>query len=143
MKITMKVDSSKFQNKVTNLLTAVAQGSSGVTKEFTEALYSATLTEVPKDTNTLSSSAYREVEQGFLRTHGVVGYGGNGDPMNPKSRRHASEYMVVIHEDLSMNHPNGGKAKYLENPARRLQDEFVQKRVPGLLARLAAWFNGR
>ena len=33
----------------------------------------------------------------------------------------ATPYAVKIHEDLAMRHPNGGQAKYLESPARRMQ----------------------
>lgn len=27
-------------------------------------------------------------------------------------------YAIIVHEDLEMNHPNGGQAKYLEQPLR-------------------------
>lgn len=36
-----------------------------------------------------------------------------------------AEYAVFVHEDLEANHPNGGQAKYLEEPARRLQHDMV------------------
>lgn len=31
---------------------------------------------------------------------------------------YAAPYAVYVHEDLTCNHPNGGKAKYLEDPIR-------------------------
>jgi hypothetical protein len=38
---------------------------------------------------------------------------------------YTAEYAVYVHEDLTANHPNGGQAKYLEEPARRLQREMM------------------
>ena len=58
------------------------------------------------------------------RYEGVVGYGGNGDPVNPRTGRRASSYMVEVHEDLSVVHPTG-KAKFLEDPVREYaRDNF-------------------
>ncbi len=34
---------------------------------------------------------------------------------------YTAPYAVYVHEDLTMNHPNGGQAKFLEEPARTLQ----------------------
>lgn len=38
--------------------------------------------------------------------------------VNPKNGLPASAYAGRIHEDLGMPHPNGGKAKFLEDPVR-------------------------
>lgn len=38
--------------------------------------------------------------------------------INPKSSLPASAYAGTVHEDLDMAHPNGGKAKFLEDPVR-------------------------
>lgn len=38
--------------------------------------------------------------------------------VNPKTGLPASAYASVVHEDLDMPHPNGGKAKFLEDPIR-------------------------
>lgn len=38
--------------------------------------------------------------------------------VNPKSGFSASTYAGRVHEDLDMPHPNGGKAKFLEDPVR-------------------------
>lgn len=35
--------------------------------------------------------------------------------------RYDAPYAVYVHEDLEMPHPNGGQAKFLEAPARRLK----------------------
>ena len=126
-----------------NLLISVAEGSHKVVSEYTEDLYAATLNEVPRDTETLAASAYREVNSGFFNAKGTVGYGGNGDPSNPRTGQPASAYMVTVHEDLSAHHPGGGKAKYLEDPARRIQDQYASKKIPNFLSKLASWFKGR
>lgn len=39
---------------------------------------------------------------------------------------YTAEYAVYVHENLECNHPNGGQAKYLESPARRLRPELVE-----------------
>lgn len=92
------------------------------------------MAEVPKDTHTLLMSAFYEVSR---RTdtaattwayEAIVGYGGNGDPVNPKTGRRASSYMVKVHEDLSVYHPTG-KAKFLEDPVREYAKENFPRTV--------------
>ena len=39
---------------------------------------------------------------------------------------YTADYALTIHEDLALNHPNGGQAKYLEQPMSQHQDELVQ-----------------
>ena len=48
------------------------------------------------------------------------GYAGHGvaNAINPKNGLPASAYAAIVHEDLSMPHPRGGKAKFLEDPVR-------------------------
>ena len=48
------------------------------------------------------------------------GYAGHGvaNAVNPKSGKEVSTYAAIVHEDLSMPHPRGGKAKFLEDPVR-------------------------
>ncbi len=36
----------------------------------------------------------------------------------------AAPYAIRIHEDLNLNHPNGGQAKYLEEPSRTLRPDM-------------------
>lgn len=36
-----------------------------------------------------------------------------------------TNYAVYVHENLQANHPNGGEAKFLENPARELRSQLV------------------
>ena len=68
--------------------------------------------EVPKDTTAL-------VRSGFIVEEGdsiILGYGGPNTKINPKTGIPTEEYALKVHEDLYMNHPRGGKAKFLEDP---------------------------
>jgi hypothetical protein len=75
-------------------------------------------------------SAYYKVTQrsdvGGYSYQGEVGYGGNGDPVNPRTGKRASSYMVDLHENMDTPHQNG-KAKFLEDPVREYQEgKFYQ-----------------
>jgi len=39
---------------------------------------------------------------------------------------YTAQYAIYVHENLEANHPNGGQAKYLEQPAREMQAELAQ-----------------
>jgi hypothetical protein len=39
---------------------------------------------------------------------------------------YSAEYAVHVHENLDMSHPNGGQAKFLEQPAREMRKELQQ-----------------
>jgi hypothetical protein len=57
------------------------------------------------------------VEYGDLKASGHVKQGDDGaaviyDAESPEGY----PYGIRVHEDLSLNHPNGGQAKYLEQP---------------------------
>jgi len=63
---------------------------------------------VPVDLGTLRGSGYvtlPRVIAGLISLE--MGYGGP-----------ASDYAIKQHEDLSLNHPSGGQAKYLEQPVK-------------------------
>lgn len=65
---------------------------------------------VPVDTGALKGSGYvsePRVELGKIEVE--IGYGGP-----------AAQYAVRQHEDLTLNHPNGGQAKFLEQPLTAL-----------------------
>ena len=86
------------------------------------------LAEVPRDTETLASIAgITEVKVSNTIISTSVGYGVNGvDAYNAKSKAMASSYMLEVHEDLTQNHPNGGKAKFLEDPTNSTIIEFIE-----------------
>jgi len=99
----------------------VGRGTKKATIEATQEIMKNSVEQVPKLTFALLSSAYWEV---YRRTdtasttwayESEMGYGGNGDPVNPNTHKRVSSYAVVVHEDLSLKHPIG-KAKFLEDP---------------------------
>lgn len=130
MRVTCNVDFDSIDSVNTNLngvMTNVGRGTRWATEAACELVYEATIKQVPEDTSTLKNSAFWKVERrtelsaSSYRYMGIVGYGGNGDPVNPKTGRPASEYMVAVHEDLSAFHAKG-KAKFLEDPLREFSE---------------------
>lgn len=112
----------KSLNKVLNVaMNKIDRGTKKATQAAMEEIQADSLSRVPRDTETLASSAYHEVygssRVGFV---GVVGYGGHGDPINPKNGKPASSYMIEVHEDLEAYHKIG-EAKFLENAVREFQ----------------------
>lgn len=91
-----------------------------------EEILGESMAQVPQDTSTLLLSAFWEIN-GHWKTgwDAIIGYGGNGDPVNPKTGKPASSYMLAVHEDLSAVHPIG-KAKFLEDPVR----EYAREKFP-------------
>lgn len=123
-----------FEAKCQAAIRNLGRGTKKATTAACEEILELSRAEVPKDTLTLLASAFYEVSR---RTdtaattwayEGIVGYGGNGDPINPKTGRRASSYMVKVHEDLSVFHPTG-KAKFLEDPIREYAREKFSRTV--------------
>jgi hypothetical protein len=93
---------------------------------------------VPRDTNTLAGSGYARTESVIARKlgvdlvtretvfTGVVGYGEDTGEINPKTGLKPSQYAWEVHEDLSVKHPNGGEAKFLERAYR----EYIAEQWP-------------
>lgn len=123
----LKLDVKSLEKVLNATVMKLDPVSKKATEELCKAIYEESLKLVPKDTGTLASSAYYTVlgnfKTGFV---GYIGYGGNGNRFNPKSRRRASEYMIVVHEDLSVQHKNG-QAKFLEMPVRRFQGKAAEE----------------
>lgn len=119
---------TNFEARCEAAIRNVGNGSKKATIAACEEILGNSMAEVPKQTYTLLMSAFYEVTRrsdvSGYRYEGVVGYGGNGDPVNPRTGRRASSYMVEVHEDLSVVHPTG-KAKFLEDPVREYaRDNF-------------------
>jgi hypothetical protein len=75
---------------------------------------------VPVDTGLLASTGMTEIN-----TNGAdIRYGGHG----------LAPYALVVHEDVSMNHPHGGQAKYLR--------QALLTALDGMPARLGAALQG-
>lgn len=115
-----------FEGQCAAMLSKVGNGSRKALVEACNIISEDSLNQVPRETDTLAMSQYWEItgdyKTGWTAT---IGYGGNGDPVNPKTGRRASEYMLVVHEDLTALHIIG-KAKYLEDPVRA----FARERFP-------------
>lgn len=109
---------------ISSVIEGVNRGTKWATELACQLIYEESQFQVPRDTGTLAESGFYAVERrtelakSSYRYRGIIGYGGNGDPTNPKTLIPASVYARTVHEDLSAKHPNGGKAKFLEDPLR-------------------------
>lgn len=95
-----------LQSVLTNISPRVTQFLTESMEEVSIAVFNESQIEVPVLTGALKASGHvdpPEVAPGQIVIN--IGYGGV-----------ASHYALVVHEDLSMNHPRGGKAKFLEDP---------------------------
>lgn len=118
----------KFASAMEVVIRNVYRATKTATTQACEEVLAASLEQVPRDTNSLASTAFYEVSRRMATKNytyeGVVGYAGmagagaSHDTLNPKSRAMVSSYAFRVHEDLSLQHPNGGKAKFLEDPVR-------------------------
>lgn len=85
---------------------------------------------VPVDTGTLRSSGYVTNPLPYVSGVAVeISYGGAAAP-----------YAGYVHERLDLNHPNGGQAKYLEQPVLAAADHMADRLADTLdaIARAAA-----
>ena len=143
----MRIDFHISQNEMGNFMESceavirnVGRGAKAATEYAAWDIMSESLGQVPVDTGTLASSAFAGVSRRTDTknyTYGaVLGYGDirgmakqanlgpiewlmtPSNPVNPRSGLPASAYSARVHEDLDMPHPNGGKAKFLEDPIR-------------------------
>lgn len=121
-----KTSLNDFKSNCNIAISKVGNGSRKALVVACEEILGESMAQVPLDTSTLMLSAFWEV-RGHYKTgwDAIIGYGGNGDPVNPKTGKPASYYMMAVHEDLSVVHPIG-KAKYLEDPVR----EYARQKFP-------------
>jgi len=121
-----KASLNNFNNRCDVAISKLGNGSRKSLVAACEEILDESMTQVPIDTTTLMLSAFWEIS-GHWKTgwDAIVGYGGNGDPVNPKTGKPASAYMMAVHEDLSVSHPIG-KAKFLEDPVR----EYAKQKFP-------------
>lgn len=141
MKFVFHIDSTKLDSKLAGAIGKVQTGTKKATKQACEEILEDSLQEVPRDTETLAMSGYYDIIGSYRNFKGVVGYGGNGDPVNPKNGFRASEYMVEVHEDLNAYH-TVGKAKFLEDPLNRYSTKFPDKARKTILDELMNIFKG-
>lgn len=123
-----------FEARCEAAIRNLGRGTRKATVAACEEILGNSMAQVPKDTYTLLMSAFYEVSRrtdtaaSTWAYEAIIGYGGNGDPVNPKTGRRASSYMVKVHEDLSAVHPTG-KAKFLEDPLREYARENFSRTV--------------
>lgn len=127
-----KVDLSKYEATCEATVMNVHRGSKRATNAALDEIMKESLLQVPEATGTLASSIYKQVMRradvkGYYY-EGTVGYGGNGDPTNPKTGQKASSYMMIVHEDLGAVHIKG-KAKFLEDPVRNYGEQNFSRAV--------------
>lgn len=120
---TISINYREVEKNLNVVLSRVERGQKKVTVVAAQEIIEESLAEVPRDTNALASSAYYKVIGKYRNFSAEIGYGGNGDPINPRTGKPVSDYMVAVHEDLEAYHPIG-KAKFLEDPVRRYQLKF-------------------
>lgn len=112
----------------------IGRGTKKATEEACKEIMEESKAQVPTVTRTLLMSAFYDVSRGsdtaatYWAYEAVLGYGGNGDPINPVTGRPASSYMVAVHEDLDAIHING-KAKFLEDPIRDYANRKFKRTV--------------
>lgn len=126
-----RTDLDKFAASCEATINRVGNGSRKALVEACRIISENSLNQVPRDTDTLANSQFWEVTGSYKTLfEAVIGYGGKGNPVNPKSGRAASEYMLKVHEDFSVYHPIG-KAKFLEDPVR----DYTLERHPRTIIR--------
>lgn len=131
-----RLNAVKFRNYLRKLDAESKQAAKEAMKESLKELSEEILRQVPRDTNTLVNSySFKIVDEGDQVT-AKFGFALTKDPVNPKTGLRASQYMLAVHEDLSARHPNGGKAKFLEDPIRDFQAEFYRKATVSIVQKL-------
>lgn len=123
-----KTELNKFERSTEAVVLNVDTATKRATEQACREILEESLAQVPRDTGALASTGFYEVERNMGTKHytyqGTIGYAGTAgkgaayDKLNPKSRSKVSDYAVRVHEDLTAKHPNGGKAKFLEDPVR-------------------------
>ncbi len=94
-------------------------------REFARKVINRSQPLVPVWTGAMKSTYYiRPPRVSKNRTTIDFGYDGT-TRTNPRTGIPVSEYLMKQHEDLSLNHPRGGQAKFFEQPLVELQTEFL------------------
>lgn len=132
MRATFTFDSKsldEFNRQCNVAISKVGNGSRKALLAACNEILDESMIQVPTLTGTLMNSAFYEIT-GHWKTgwDAVIGYGGNGDPINPKTGKPASYYAIYVHERLDVHHPIG-KAKFLEDPVREYAKERYSRTV--------------
>lgn len=130
MRVSMNMEHvDEFTSACEATITKVGKNTRKATIKACKEISAESLQQVPRSTGTLALSQFYSVTGSYrIGWTGVVGYGGNGDPINPLTGQHASDYMVAVHENIDAFHPIG-KAKFLEDPIRNYAAENFPRTV--------------
>ena len=114
MNVRFDIDHTLFTNTCNVLISKVPRATRNLVDLAGQEILADSNRMVPKETNTLMNSGYYEVGGNSADWDVTIGYADAAhDQSNPKSGKLASEYAVVVHEDLLAGH-NIGEAKFLE-----------------------------
>lgn len=123
--VKMTLDAENFYKSLKVVARGTSVGTALAAREACKTIRRLTLEQVPRDTTTLAHSfSYRVRRHGNDKVTATLGYGLNGDPVNPTTGQSASEYMMEVHEDLEAFH-TVGKAKFFEDPLREYERDFI------------------
>lgn len=136
MRLKMEFDTKEFDNKLNARLSAIGFAKRQILVEDAEAIMKRSLELVPVKSGALISTEFIEVTKDRL-SGAEVTFGYSGEGINPDTDIPVADYIIQVHEDLDMNHPNGGQAKFLEQAV----DEYTAKFKPSLTKKLAKLFK--
>lgn len=134
-KLEMKLDLKPFLNALKRLEQEANIGVREALEVAGRDVMKSSLQQVPRETNALADSAFFRSRKYRDNQIVTVGYGAGGG-VNPKTGQAPKDYMVAVHEDLSANHPRGGKAKFLEDPINEYGQKFGQETADLIRRRL-------
>lgn len=124
-KLKFEINDREFQKSLRGTLKNVGVGSVEGVRKTVHEITEETLKQVPRQYGTLAKSYAFKIRASDVIILAELGYGRNGDPVDRRTGKRASEYMIPVHEDLEAVHPVG-KAKYLEDPWRKYAPKFRQ-----------------
>ena len=133
MNIRANIDFIDFMTNCNVLISKIPRATRNLTEQAGQDILELSNSKVPVETETLKNSGYYEVGGTYRAWDVIVGYADTAhDMVNPVSGKKASEYAVVVHEDLLAGHKIG-EAKFLEKAII----EWIQK-YPRLARQLCA-----
>lgn len=124
-KLRFDIKDREFQKSLRGTLKNVGVGSEEGVRKTVHEISEETLKQVPRQYGTLAKSYQFKIRASSAIILAELGYGRNGDPVDKRTGKRASEYMIPVHEDLEAVH-EVGKAKYLEDPWRKYAPKFRQ-----------------
>jgi hypothetical protein len=134
----------KLFSNLNGINLATKAGAKKVLRQTALNIMAQSQSEVPRETETLASTAFIEQPKESGKVISIIlGYGGINDKRNPIPDKNgnykmASDYARDVHETPEYYHPYG-KWKFLEDPVRAHQAEFGQMFKAELSAIYSMW----